>query len=351
MKSRIFFLGALVSVFTTYAQIGGRTAFDFMRLNASARVAALGGENVSSSDWDPNMFLANPASIDSAQYKKLSINYLPFNAGITKGDFSYVLPFKKFKGIGLGIQYIDYGDFDQTDGSGNELGEFSAREYALVSSVAHQQNNIALGASVKFLGSHIGGYSAFGLLTDIGALFNHPDKDFQVGLVFKNVGVILKKHAEEQSLQTPVDIQLGWSYKLEHMPLRFSMTAHNIQKWDVQYLDPSRDFTLDDEGEEVARTKSFGQKLFRHFVFGGEFMLMDGFHLRAGYNFIRRQELKIEERRGMTGFSFGGMVRFGWLEFNFSRTLYHISGGTNVISLTMDTSKFMKRREVEIQEI
>lgn len=351
MKITFAFFLALTLGSIVQAQIGGQTAFDFMRLNASARVAGLGGENVSSSDWDPYMFLTNPANIDSLQYKKVSVNYLPFNAGITKGDIAYVIPFKSFKGIGLGVQYINYGTFDQTDASGNDLGVFSAREYALVGGIAHQQGNISIGVNMKFSGSHIGAYSAFALMGDIGTHFRHPDKDFQAGLVFKNVGVVLKRHAEGQSLSTPLDIQLGWSYKLEHMPLRFSMTAHSIQRWDVQYLDPSREFILDDEGEEVAREKSFGQKLFRHFVFGGEFMLMDGFHLRGGYNFLRRQELKVDERRGMTGFSFGAMIRFNWLEFNFTRAMYHISGGTNVISLTMNTGKLFKKREVEVQEI
>ena len=351
MKIKLFLLGTIVTYITSNAQVGGKTAFDFMRLNTGARIVALGGENVSTSDGDPYSFLMNPAAIDSNQHKKLSVNYLPFNAGIKKGDIAYVMPSKKLKGIGVGVQYINYGTFTERDASGNELGEFSANEYALVSSAAHQQNNIALGASVKFAGSHIGGNSAFGIMADLGVMFKHPTKDFDLGLVFKNVGGMLKTHAEDQSLSTPLDIQLGWSYKLEHMPLRFSMTAHHLQKWDVQYLDPTRDFSLDDQGDKIADEKNFGQKLFRHFVFGGEFMLMEGFHLRAGYNFLRRQELKIDERRGTTGFSFGTMVRFGWLEFNYARTVYHISGGSNVISLTMDTNKLLKRKEAVIQEI
>ncbi len=346
------FLGLLIFLsFDLVAQIGGRTTFDFLNFNANARVAALGGENVSSSDWDPNMFLTNPANINAEQFQKVSVNYLPFQADIKKGDFSYVMPFRNFKGMGLGVQYINYGTFQERDDAGNDIGTFTANEYALTGGVAHQQGNISLGANLKLIGSHIQGYSAFAIATDIGANFKHPDNGFQAGLVFKNVGFMLKNYAENQQKTTPFDLQLGWSYKLDHMPLRFSMTAYNLHRWDIQYLDPTRDVSFDSEGEEVPNQKSFGQKLMRHFVFGGEFMLMEGFHLRAGYNFMRRQELKVEERRALAGFSFGGMIRLGWLEFSYSKVNYHISTGTNVITLTLDTSKLLKKKEVEVTEI
>ena len=52
------------------------------------------------------------------------------------------------------------------------------------------------------------------------------------------------------------------------------MTANHLHQWDIQYLDPTRDVSFDNEGEEIPNQKSFGQKLMRHFVFGGEFMLM-----------------------------------------------------------------------------
>lgn len=346
LLSLLFFLS-----FNLMAQVGGGTTFDFLNFNANARVAALGGENISSSDWDPNMFLTNPANIGSDQYHKVSVNYLPFQADIKKGDISYVIPLNNFKGIGFGVQYINYGTFQETDETGRDIGSFSANEYAITGGVAHQQGNISVGANLKLIGSQIQGFSAFAVATDIGANFTHPENGFQAGLVFKNVGFVLNNYTRDQKKTVPFDLQLGWSYKLDHMPLRFSMTAHHLHKWDVQYLDPSRDVSFDSDGKEVANQKSFGQKLMRHFVFGGEFMLMDGFHLRAGYNFMRRQELKVDERRALAGFSFGGMIRLGWLEFSYTKVNYHISTGSNVISLTLDTGKLLKKKEVEVTEI
>lgn len=350
---RILFIIVCVICFniSSWSQVGGRTAFDFVNLHSNAHISGIGGENVSTSGADPNMFHFNPAGLDTLQERRLSVNYLPFKAGVKKTDLSYVLPFRSFKGIGLGLQYINYGTFTETDEAGNELGTFSANEYAFTGGIAHQKGNISVGGNLKLAGSSIGGYTAFAIMVDMGAMFIHPDKDFQLGMVLKNFGGVIKHHAEEQGSSTPFDLQLGWSYKLEHMPLRFSMTAHHLHKWDVQFLDPSRSITLDDQGEDVIPTKSFGQKLFRHFVFGGEFLMTKGFNLRFGYNYLRRQELKIDERRGMTGFTFGTMIKVGWLEFNYSRVLYHLAGGTNSLTLTMDTHRMFKKKVVKSTEI
>ena len=123
----VFFL----SLFIAKAQVGGSNTFDFLNINANSRVAAIGGENVSSSDWDPNMFLANPANIDAEQYQKVSVSYLPYQAGVKRGDVSYVMPFKNLKGLGVGVQYMNYGTFQETDDAGNNIGTFTANEYAL----------------------------------------------------------------------------------------------------------------------------------------------------------------------------------------------------------------------------
>ena len=71
MKIKLFLLGTIFTYITSNAQVGGKTAFDFMRLNAGARLTALGGENISLADSDPYLFLTNPASIDTSQHKKL----------------------------------------------------------------------------------------------------------------------------------------------------------------------------------------------------------------------------------------------------------------------------------------
>ena len=47
----------------------------------------------------------------------------------------------------------------------------------------------------------------------------------------------------------------GPSIKPEHLPLRFSITAHHLQQLDIVYLDPNQRGQLDENGEEVKAKK------------------------------------------------------------------------------------------------
>ena len=61
----------------------------------------------------------------------------------------------------------------------------------------------------------------------------------------------------------------------------------------------------------------------RHLIFGIEFIPLDNFYLRAGYNYQRRQELKISNRTAMVGFSWGFGIRI---------SKFHLSYGTGKLS-------------------
>ena len=62
----------------------------------------------------------------------------------------------------------------------------------------------------------------------------------------------------------PFDIQIGTSFKPEHMPFRFSVTAHSLYKYDIVYLDPNSSTQLDQNGNEVAEEKSTFDKIASH---------------------------------------------------------------------------------------
>src|SRR5690606_14986020 len=180
----------------------------------------------------------------------------------------------------------------------------------------------------------IAGQSAVAGLADVGGIFKHPEHDFQVGLVLRNVGYQFKAYPGAERAPMPFDAQLGMSYKLQHMPLRFSITAHRLYEWDIVYLDPSKKSNqLDINNEEVKEKKTAGDQFLRHFVFGGEFLLSQNFNLRFGYNHLRRRELRQEEKSGGAGFSFGGTLRIKSFEIAFTKSYYHVAGSTTYLAL------------------
>lgn len=342
----------LITTFITYdsySQTGGKSTYDFLNLPVNARVAAMGGVNVSLKDNDVSMFMYNPALLNDEMVKYISLNYMPFYAGIKNSTLTYAYDFGKAGVWGGGLQYINYGKFQQRDASGNYQGDFRASEYAIYLSHAHKIENYTLGANLKFIGSNIESYSSYSLLLDIGGIFKHPTRDWDIGMVIKNIGFFQK-----YPTKIPFNIQAGMSYKLEHMPLKLSITTNYLNylaDWiifggkDIVYLDPDKTGSVNEFGNQIKEDKKLSEKIARHFIFGGEFIMTQNFYLRLGYNHQRRRELKLETRSGLTGFSAGFMIKVKTFEFAFSRAWYHVAGGKNYITIATNLGAYFKKTE------
>lgn len=319
---------------------------DFLLLEKDARVSAIGGENVSTAGHDVNMIFYNPAALSDTMVNRVAFNYRPFYADINKTSLAGALN-TKFGPIGLTIQNMGYGDFTLTDPSANVLGEFRANEFAIGITKSHEVGPFSIGGTLRWAHSRIWTLNAGALLLDIGGMYHHPKHDLQIGLVTKNIGVPMYRYYEEGDVELPFDLQAGVSYKLAHMPLRFSTTLHKLYRYDIQYLDPTRNITLGEDGEEVIPEKSTSEKIARHFVFGGEFIFSRNLHFRVGYNHLRRKELQSTIRRGGSGFSWGFMIRISAFEFNFTRTYMHAAGGTTALTIATDINKFRSGKKVK----
>ena len=89
----------------------------------------------------------------------------------------------------------------------------------------------------------------------------------------------------------------------------------------------------------------FGDKLMRHLVFGVEFLVGKNFHADLGYNYKRRQEMKVSARPGTVGFSWGFGFKVSKFHFAFGRASYHLAGGSNHFSLTTNLSEFYRKQQ------
>lgn len=346
MSFRFFILAVFTSLLTTtFSQAGGQTSYDFLNLTEVARFSSLGGQNVSLNDSiEPNTFLFNPALLHDSSSHQLSFSNLPFYADIKKIGFTYVWNHTKTGTIGINFQSLNYGTITERTIDGTEIGTFSPNEYAITISKAHTIEPFSLGANLKFVGSNFGSYSSSAVMMDIGGAFIHPKRDFVIGLVFKNFGFPLKSFSNERT-RLPIDIQLGISYKLEHLPLKLSITGHNLIRPDIQYINPEFHNSYNSDGELESDEKNLAAQIFRHMTFAGEFLFSKNFHVRIGYNHQRRAELSLANTRSGAGFSFGGMIRLKAFEVNYSRTIYHISGGVNVLTINMDIERIVNNRK------
>ncbi|TAH27120.1 MAG: hypothetical protein EAZ07_02485 [Cytophagales bacterium] len=342
-KIYVVYLGLSVFLYAQNisAQIGGNSSFNFLRMPSNAPLIAVGGMNVSVRSI--HMIGQNPALINKEMNKNLLISNQQYYAGINTTALTYVHNFNKIGPLALNLYYFTSGKIKQTDATGNETGSFSANQYYISIGKSHTINYYSLGLNLKIAGSNVAGYNSFASLADIGGVFKHPTKDFTVGLVLQNIGFTFNNYTSvEQSL--PFDVQLGTSYKLEHMPFRFSILAHHLHTFDIVYLDPNKKQPLDANGEPIVEKKSTGDKILRHFNLGGEFFLGKFISLKVGYNHLVRREMRTEVRSGMAGFSFGVLVNVKSFEFSYSRDWQHVAGGFNCLSLKVNFSELLSKK-------
>jgi hypothetical protein len=330
------------------AQIGGQQTFSFLNLPPGAKTAALGGVNVSVRDADPTMLLSNPALLNSDMDGRLALTFVDYLADIKQSTATYA--FKPAQADakqrwGMSLNYLSYGKFDQYDAAGNLLGEFSVNEYAAGPTYAYVQGPFTLGATAKVAVSGISGNHSVGLLADVGAVFKHPTQQFTIGLAVKNAGYQLKPYAGAGREPMPLDVQLGATIKPEHMPLRFSLTAHHLQQLDIVYLDPNQRGQLDENGEEIKKKKSLGDKIARHFAVGGELLLGKNLNVRLGYNHLQRRELRLDNTAGGAGISFGVMLRISQFQLDYTHAGVHASGGANYFTVARDLHTLFVKKQ------
>ncbi|MBC5773849.1 type IX secretion system protein PorQ [Pontibacter sp. KCTC 32443] len=347
MKHTAALLLCTLLSFPLAAQVGGQRAFTFLELPTSAKQAALGSINVSSFGHDVNMVAASPALLNAEMDRQLSLSYVGYLADIKQSNIAYAFNHEKLGRWAASINYLNYGDFVQRDATGQEEGSFTVNDYTFSLSHARQTEEFTIGATAKLAVSSIASNKAVGVLADVGGLFKHPEKDFTVGLVFKNIGYQVKAFNDGERQNMPFDAQLGASYKPEHMPVRLSVTAHHLYQFDVVYLDPNAKGRLDANGNEIKEEKTVGDKIARHFVVGSEFIFSKNFQVRAGYNHLRRKELRLENASGGAGFSLGAMLRVRAFELNYSSAFYHPSGASHYITISTDTGTLLKRKNTE----
>ncbi len=345
MKKLLAILLILLPVVAAKAQLGGGASFQFLNMPLNARVAGLGGVNISLRDFDVNLVHMNPALLNPAMSGYLSVNWVPFYAGIQGTSLAYAHKFGDRGTWASNFSYINYGTLEETNASGQVLGTFRAADYQWSVSYAQMLENFSLGATVRLAGSSIEAYQAHAALVDLGAAFVHPEKDFRVGLSIRNIGYAFDRFTPDIAPVMPLQVALGASIKPEHMPFRFSLTAQHLQRLDIVYLDPGSGTTLDASGNIMQPRKTLGDQIARRFVLGLEFLPSKNFQVRGGYNHLIRRELRHEPAPGAAGFSGGFMMRIKAFELAYTRAWYHAAGGTNYLTITSNLNSFFTRKE------
>ena len=340
-----FIISSFIFV-SAHAQIGGTATFASLDLVNSAREAALGGNLICVKDGDINLAIKNPSLLDSSMDSQLALSYVNYFTDINYGYVAFAKAIPKYGFFDIGMQYINYGTFALTDETGIQTGEFSAGDYTLNMGWGHElKYGFSVGANLKNMYSHIESYSAYGLATDLAGTYSNEKYMFTAALLIKNIGVEVKPYVSGNRERLPLDIQLGISKRLSHMPFRLSIIADHLEKPNISFTDPT-ETTTDIVTQEVTQIEpGLGTKIAEHFIFGGEFLPSKHFSLRFGYNFRRRSELGIDAKMGFVGFSWGFGVKISMFQLSYAMATYHLGGTSNNFTITTNLSQFHSKKK------
>ncbi len=344
MRIDLLFISIFLLHHTVYGQEGGNQIFSFLNLSPSSRTTALGGSQIVQAGVDISTSFENPATSNAGLDNELSFQHQFLFAGIQTGQVGYGR-FLATKNLMLhgGAKYILFGEFDGTDVFGNQTGTFKGSEAALYVGASYQlYENLSVGANLKFINSSLDVYRSSALAIDLGAIYNDTSGLFSAGFSIRNAGIQISTFDDLRE-NLPLEMSIGITRKLKHLPFRLFITYHHLQRWNLLYDDPNTQEggffggfqTIDSEPSEL-------DNFFRHLIFGGEFILgkNEAFKVRFGYDHQRKQELSLTNFRTLTGFSLGFGFRVKKLRFDYAISKVHFGGSTHHLGLSTNLKTF-----------
>jgi hypothetical protein len=298
-----------IAVLFSYGSVFSQNTYEFLRVDMSARAAALGGSFISYFD-DADIIFYNPAGMKLSKGSPISFSFTKHLLDINLASLAYSTEIENIGRFGAAIQYINYGNFTEADEFGNRTGEFSAGELAVLLGYAGElEENFYYGANAKIIYSSIADRSSSAIAIDLGIHYQIPAQQIDIALVALNLGTQLSSYIDTDE-DLPVDVAIGVSKRLENLPLRLSLDFHKLTEKRDDFI-----------------------QHFKAFSIGAEFYLSKVFALRFGYDNEKRSELKIGTTSGIAGFNAGLGINISSYRFDYGYSSLGKIGALHRISL------------------
>ncbi len=341
MRHRLYIIViiALLTTLTGWSQ-EGKSAFDFLNLPTSSHAYTLGGTNISVIDEDVNLIHQNPALLGPESHLQLGLNYMKYVGGINLGGATFAHRAGRRGAWAVGMQYYGYGTMKSADETGFITGEFSPKDIVLNGTYSHDFTlRLRGGINAKVIYSSYEQYTSWALAVDLGLNYYNADKDLSLSLVGRNLGGQIKRYNNTFE-RMPIDVQLGYTQSFAHAPIRISVTATHLTRWNLPY--PTIENNSQSGNSSIVEKNSFGDNLFRHLIFGIEYLPTDRIYIGLGYNYKTRTDMKTEKRNFLSGFSIGGGIKVRMFGLGVALAQQHTGATTLMINLSTNLYEFKK---------
>lgn len=320
------------SLIQTVGAQSGDAVFTFLRYPASARAAALGGNTVSLIERDPSLIFHNPALLGTEMDGMINLNYMNYIADINVGSALFTKAWHERGAWGAGVTYFSNGKMKGMTEEGIYTGDFTAQDISMNGFFSYDlTDRWRGGASMKLLYSNYDIYTSLGLCVDVGLSYYNSDKEFSFGMALKNIGAQLKAYNDERQ-KMPWDIQMGITKRMAHAPIRLSLTAMYLNKWNFDYVD--------DANKDTYKGDSFFKSFVKHFVIGVDYIPSDNFWLGVGFNPKTMLDMKLQGGNSLSGFSAGAGVKVKMFDVGVSVAKYHPSALSVMFSVSTTLADF-----------
>lgn len=332
----------------SFSQLGGKHTFASLDLSYSARTVGLGNDFITARDNDLTLGLLTPSLLNLEQSNATSFSHSILSGGINYGMVGYAHKIKNAGIMSGHVRYVSYGKMDETNEYGDVIGSFRAGDVIAGLGFQHDVNRfISVGANLNFIFSNYSYYNAFGMTLDLAGTFHFDKANTLVTALIKNAGYQFDGYTQKNHEPIRPNMQIGVSHKIKHAPLRLSVLIHDLNKWDLTYNDPFLKPTKDPlTGDTIPVKRSgFGEKLGRHFTFQLELLPTKYLQFRFAFNYQQRQQMKVVDRTGLAGFSFGFGLMLKKFQLQYGINIVSTAGFNNMFTLSTNIDEWKKREQ------
>ncbi|MCM2304598.1 MAG: PorV/PorQ family protein [Elusimicrobia bacterium] len=237
---------AALLVLSTQAAWAAETA-SFLNIGVGARGLGMGGAYTALAD-DANAIYWNPAGLAKLDKREFTASHAEMFESTRLDFLAYAHPTAQGT-FAAAATYLSQGKIDGRDSLGRQTAGFDASDAAISAGYARKLEIAEVGATFKYIRSHIGSTEAQAIAADVGA--KRELGRIVLGAAMRNLGPGLK--FQDQRNDLPLRLALGSAYKFDGGHIAAAELIN---------------------GPRGAGTDA---------AFGGEYQAVKNFYLRAGY--------------------------------------------------------------------
>jgi len=205
----------LIAAVLIAAPAGARAAETaaFLDIGVGARGIGMGGAYTALAD-DASAVYWNPAGLARLEKREMSVSHAELGLGTREDFLAYAHP-TSHGTVAAALTYLSQGSIGGRDATGRPTGNYDASDAAFAGAYGLKTEFADLGASVKYLRSHIASSEAQGMAADLGArraIDGAGPGKLIVGAAVRNMGPGLKY--EHQRNDLPLRLAAGAAYTI-----------------------------------------------------------------------------------------------------------------------------------------